>query len=866
MADLALALDQPAARLFVVSGGKGARLARMKSAGLPVPSGFIVTTDAFRSAGFALSDDLDRSLAAVDPADVGTLEVLCKSARQAIARSGVPDKVASAVRTAYDELGDTLPVSVRSSATSEDQHAASFAGQYDSFLNVIGLEAVLDRILKVWESLYSTRAVAYGLRLGIPHQSASMAVAVQKQLYPHAAGVLFTQDPVSGNEGRYSINVSLGLGEGVVAGDVPSDAFALDSNTLEIVEQKIARKVAKFAPSRVGGVERVEVPDEHQRVPALSEGQLSDLGKLSRRVVDLFYGHQDIEFAVDEDGVNLLQARPVTGDARVPPFEVDWEEPGDAHKTWIRGQGMLGQAPVYLLQEDAIRVYVKSSEMCFEETGAPQARNHIIRFFNGYPYVRSPDVGDKELSGRQERHLSRDEAYREKGTTLYEAEIRPQVERALADFATFRPKRASLEALLHHLERAIQAYGHVMGNLHWSMAGVTRFDWPTKYSEITGEAEVASGVLLQAIPNKTTRLVGRLRNLARLVQEDPELRVIFQENAYHRLREHELLERRAVQRFRVRFRSLLREYGLRTGAGYGSFMEFAAPTWNMDPRQPLQLVAAYAQHDLDALDRLEGAAKRGRKNVMRRIRRLLANDPDRLSELNSNLAMAVETVNRMENHNHLMEQGVTGALREAIFWIGTGLVRDGLLDHPDDVLHVSMDELRQITDGNRPHDLRTMVGERRDTFQSRARLRPPPTLGSGGPEPVSPMAAYQPPVESGLDGLSLRGVGASPGTAIGLANLAAPGSALPNVEAGDILVAQNVGPAWTPILPLLGGLVLDEGAVFQHAALVAREYGIPAVIMTRDATSVIVAGQRIRVDANRGIVELTPDRDDQRYE
>ena len=197
----------------------------------------------------------------------------------------------------------------------------------------------------------------------------------------------------------------------------------------------------------------------------------------------------------------------------------------------------------------------------------------------------------------------------------------------------------------------------------------------------------------------------------------------------------------------------------------------------------------------------------------------------------------------MEDHNHIMEQGVHGVLREAIHRLGQGLVRTGVLEQPDDILHLSMTEIGVAAGGGGRADLHPLVEERTSLREQRLRLWTPAFLGSGPPPPPDPrLALTEAPAYAGLEGQLLRGVGASPGRATGRARVASMQPAPPDVEKGDILVAFNAGPAWTPIFPLLGGLVLDAGAVFQHAALVAREYGIPTVIMTRDATKVIVDG------------------------
>ena len=281
MAPLVVTLDHPAARLPAVAGGKGASLAKMRASGLPVPPGFVVTTEAFHRSGFTLPQDLEQKLAAVDPADLAALESLSQTVHQAILERQVPDEVISAVSAAYEELGNGVAVAVRSSATAEDQLGASFAGQYDTFLNVVGWEALLGRLRDVWASLYSTRAVSYKLRGGFSHSSVGMAVVVQRQLQLKASGVLFTRDPVTRNEGYYLVNATFGLGEGVVTGEVPSDTFTLMNETWEVTAQTLSTKGQMIAAAPGGGTHSVAVPPEQQESPALTYQQLAELGKLA---------------------------------------------------------------------------------------------------------------------------------------------------------------------------------------------------------------------------------------------------------------------------------------------------------------------------------------------------------------------------------------------------------------------------------------------------------------------------------------------------------------------------------------------------------------------------------------------------------
>lgn len=852
-----VSLDDRDALDAAVVGEKAAALARMKQADLPVPGGFVICADAFTR---ATADAKTRLLELFDANDQPTAQETSEAARQLISGLDLPAEIREAIIFAYQTLGRDAPVAVRSSGTAEDLAGASFAGQYDSYLNVFGGDSLIDAVKAVWTSLHSLHAIAYRERQGVSQVDASMAVLVQQQLDADAAGVMFTRDPVSGRKGRFIVNVAYGLGEGVVAGSVSADTFEIESGTFAIVEQTVVEKSRMWALRKTGGIEKQEVPQAARRTAALNATQLERLGRLGRSVTDIFGDDRDIEFALADGALHVLQARPVTGPGGAEEeFPVVWPDPADEEYAWVLFP--YGRGPVYPLQEAANDAYARGMRRCFDDTGVSMARNSILLRFNGFQYGRSPPVGEAEVKERQRRHRERDQQYRERGASVYEAEIVPQAEDAFRRFNRFHALRhAALAELLEYLEASIEAYGRVMGDLHWRMAGAMRMDWPSVYREITGEPEIDSGVLLQAINNRTVQLIRRLRGLARLAQGDAELRGALRGRDYDHLSQAPIRGRPAVRRFRDRFRALLRDYGRRSGRGFGSATGFTEPTWNMNPSAPFDLIAAYAEQDIDELERTEAEARRERRQATRRLRRKLAGNQETLSSFNDGLAMAVDMVRRMEDHNHLMEQGVNGSLREAFFLIGEGMVREGLIEMPDDALHLTLDEIRTVVRADQHEDLRPLVRERAAQFEARSHMNPPQKLGRGElPPPEPPRPGTAPSKSSGLDGTVLRGTGASRGVCTGRARVFRPDDARPEVKKGDILVAQNAGPDWTPILPLLGGIVLDEGAIYQHAALIAREYRIPAVIQTREATKTIVDGQVIRVDGNRGIVELAPE-------
>ncbi len=856
---LVVGLNEPAARLPAFTGGKGASLARMSSAGLPVPTGFVVTTESFLGTASRLSESQFERMDAAGPSDQAALDEACSELSQAIADSGVPSDVADAVRAAYSRLGDSIAVSVRSSATAEDLADASFAGQYDTFLNVTGEDAVLEAVVGVWCSMFSAHAVAYRLRLGMKANSGSMAVVVQTQLDPDAAGVMFTQDPISGSDDRYLVNAALGLGEGVVTGEAPTDAFELDAATLSLVGQTIARKDAMLAPG-ASGTERAAPPREKWDLPAMSEDQLARLGAYGRTLTEMYGAPQDVEFAVIGPDVHILQSRPITSPSSSAPFQFEWADPEDEQHLWSRETG-----PLFRLEEDSYHHQYQWLKRCFEETGVPRSHSHKFRLINGFLYTRPSETTESEIRETQRRYLEKELGYRSEGTSIYAAEIEPRTVQLLSDLEEFNPQRASLTQLVRHLEFAMAANGEVMGHLHWVRATQLggRSDWPKAFERLTGEPREAAAVFLQALPNKTTRLIERLRRMARLAQEEPALGSAVAAGDHAALGDRRLTQTSAARRFRERFRRLLRDYGHRTGYGYGSDTDYATPTWNMEPGRVLAVIAPYAEQDLDLLDAQDRAFRSRRVSSGQRIRRKLAVDPEKLAEFDRELEAAQEDALRMENHNHIMEQGVTGAYREAVHYVGVGLVETGRIDEPDDVLHLSLAELRSIAEGDAGVNTRALVADRKAEHAARLSIRPPQTIGNGPPIPDDSSSPYDPPPDAGLHGTVIRGVGTSPGRATGRAVVVMGGAEPPKVRRGDILIAPNAGPAWTPVFPMLGAVVLDAGGTFQHAAVIAREYGIPAIVMARDATTVVLDGQTVTVDGTAGEVDLAPQESEQ---
>ena len=306
--DPALIVLLASSQMLARVGGKAANLGKLLRADFPVPAGFCLTTRAYALvAAEANLKGIFEALNTTSSDDRDQLSRLAASARAQLAQVSVPASVDTALRDAYRQMteDDSSPVAVRSSATAEDLPSASFAGQQDTYLNVIGIDAVLEAVRRCWESLWSERAVVYRASKAIDPRTVQLAVIVQQMVKAEAAGVLFTANPVTGNRRQAVIDASFGLGEGVVSGLVNPDHFVVNRINGEIIERRRGDKRLSVQPLPEGGV-RQETPDHPSQNFSLSDAQIAALTQLGQRVEAHFGSPQDIEWALDIQGVLWL--------------------------------------------------------------------------------------------------------------------------------------------------------------------------------------------------------------------------------------------------------------------------------------------------------------------------------------------------------------------------------------------------------------------------------------------------------------------------------------------------------------------------------------------------------------------------------
>lgn len=884
--ELVLDFDHIDAGMVAVVGGKAANLGVLTKAELPVPQGFCVTTEAYRRVVTSTAmDDLLVLLSAAPTRDLAALGELAGRARAFVAAADVPDDIADAVRTAYTRLGADVAVAVRSSATAEDLEFASFAGQQDTYLNVVGVDAVLDAVRRCWASLWTDRAVAYRATNGIDHRVVTLAVVVQRMVDVRTAGVLFTANPVTGRRNEAVIDASPGLGEAVVSGAVNPDHFVVDTATGEITERRLGDKKLLIRALPGGGTEQVELPADDQRA-CLTDEQVKALAELGRNV-EVHYGSpQDTEWAIDVDGkLWLTQARPITTLFPVPASRMRGPDP-HVYLCLSLAQGLtrpitpMGMAGFRMLGTSIarnVRLDITdplAGPPAFVEAGqrAYVDMSRVIR--SGIGREVAPRIfGVMETrSAAVIRHLMEDPRFEVTQEFLWPLvkRVAPLALRMGVPFhvigAIFRPAAAGrrIEKLgrqlaerlvvpdsasprerLDHAERILA--NHIFPVLPRTLpapaAGFAMLGLARKLLRGLVDGKDLQSVLRGLPNNVTTEMDLELWALTTKLRADAESAAAFRDSAVTEL----------VERYRAGtlppvaqtgLRSFLDSYGHRAVAE----IDLGMPRWSDDPTHIVGVLANYQR--LDDPDLAPDAMfARGVVEAEETIESLVrtARSKGRLRArlVRTSLRRARQLGGFREQPKYFLIVGLA-AVRRQIGLVGEELAAAGRIDAADDVFFLDLADARRGLGGA---DLHELVAERRAAYDLELRRRHVPRLLlSDGTEPETQLSAGA-AVEEG----TLVGSPASAGLVTGPARVVLdPVGA--HLEPGEILVAPSTDPGWTPLFLTAGGLVMEMGGANSHGAVVAREYGIPAVVGVPDATSQIVTGQVITVDGAAGTI------------
>jgi len=847
-----------------VVGGKGAHLGELsRIEGIRVPAGFCVTTDAFRRIiedAPSIDERLDR-LSRVSPDDREAIRTLSAEVRRTVEGIAIPDDLAVAITRALGRLGEHAAYAVRSSATAEDLPTASFAGQQDTYLNVVGAAAILQHVSRCWASLFTERAVTYRLRNGVDHRKVHMAVVVQQMVFPHAAGVLFTADPVTGNRKVASVEASFGLGEALVSGLVNADAYQVRDG--EVVAKAVAAKQLAIHALPGGGTQQVAIDPERQEQPALTDPQVVRVAQLGRRIEAHFGRPQDIEWCLVDDDFQIVQSRPIT-----TLFPIPETDDGENHVYVSVGHQQMMTDPMKPLglsfwqlttprpmAEAGGRLFVDVTEVL----ASPASRANLV----GALGKSDPLIGDAlqtvvDRDGFLPSLPDEGPAWTPPGVTPTPIETDPAIvteliERSEASLGALqrdiRTKTGAelVDFVLEHLQEQKRTQFDPR-SMQVIMAGMEATWWLNdQLHEWLGETNAAD-TLTQSVPHNVTAEMGlALLDVADVIRPHPEV-VAF----LHQVEDDGFLDEMAGleggPEAEAAIRGFLDKYGMRCVGE----IDITRPRWSERPTTLVPLILGNVKNfEPGAGERRfeqgrQEAAKK-EQDVLERLRALP--DGEEKADETKRMIDRVRTFNGYREHPKYGMVSRYFVYKQALLEEAERLVQAHVLREKEDIYYLRLQELLEVMRTNQVDD--RLIDQRKDAFRSYEALTPPRVFTSDG-EAVA--GAYR---RDDVPAGALVGLPVSSGTVEGRARVILD-LAEADLEAGDILVTAYTDPSWSPLFVAVTGLVTEVGGLMTHGAVIAREYGLPAVVGVENATRLIEDGQRIRVNGTDGYVEILP--------
>jgi rifampicin phosphotransferase len=886
-------------------GGKAANLGELINAGLPVPPGFVVLTSAYDSfvTENSLQSQIERLVQTVSLTDPSTAEQAALGIQELFNQAVLPAVIKQAVLSAYEQF-DYTAVAVRSSATAEDLPGASFAGLQETILNILNVEDLFIALRRCWSSLWTARALAYRTHQHIGPDTVHMAVIVQQMVAATASGVLFTCNPMTGVQDEMVINASWGLGEAIVSGHVNPEVIMIDKESGKIQSKEVAEKLMMTVLSDCGVFEEA-VPLELQHQSVLSAEQIACIHRLGLKIEQHFRSPQDIEWAIADDKFFVLQSRPITTRpsnqaVTVPQSELavpgddSWDRQAEPqtqpYDLWTRtnlGENfpdpisplsvtlwpvffLLGRMPAKSERtSDAPplptvgtgfygRIYVNEGSVIHfaTEAGIPSSfldttwgssgrglrssddTFHLIRLLRHLPSMTKMGLQQAKQQPESTRQKSQ-KIPKLKGEQLFLQIDRWADEFQQQDMQNLDDRElwnrwmplwiARVKALRPILVTA------QLAALTFYLLARRLYKWTGKKGQATFLVQALSGVLTAEVGIALWRMAQILRalHLDGIVLNHPPSEALS------------LLQGKPeAQPFTAEFHAFLLRHGYRCT----NDAELYHPRWAETPEQVIELIKSYvSMDDSSSPVRTEQTRQQEREKLTVEIAAQL--NPIRRRIFYCLLDQAQNKI-RLRDNNRSYVAKFLFPVRLLIAELGRRWSAKGWLTSPDDIFFLTLYEIHDLVNSNdlseAGKDLVTRVSKRKEAFEYWHTIVAPAALGPGGiplPDPE--------PTDSFLQGLP-----ASSGRVRGAARIVRNLEEASRLSEGDILVAQATDPGWTPVFPLVSGLVLEVGGQLSHGAIIAREYGLPAVINVPGAMHFIQDGQTIEVDGNSGRVYL----------
>ncbi|MBW4619611.1 MAG: phosphoenolpyruvate synthase [Cyanosarcina radialis HA8281-LM2] len=855
---------------LAVVGGKGANLGELsKIEEIRVPDGFCISTEAFKriiEETSSINELLDR-LSVLKVEDRDKIGELCGEIRRIVEGIAIPEDINEEIARLLTKLGEKNAYAVRSSATAEDLPTASFAGQHDTYLNVIGKEAILKHIGKCWASLFTERAVIYRLQNGFDRRQVHMSVVVQKMVFPQASGILFTADPVTSNRKVLSIDASFGLGEALVSGLVNPDIYKVCNG--KVIDKKISTKKLAIYALKDGGTKAQEIEPERQNRQVLTDEQILQLDRAGRKIEAYFVRPQDIEWCLVDDTFYIVQSRPI---ATLFPIPEANDRDNRVYISVSHQQMMtdpmkpLGLSFFLLttrasMRQAGGRLFVDVTDML----ASPAGRETILNVLGkSDPLIKDAlttimERGDfiKLLpDDRQEQSAGESN----KGRSLADYQTLNDYDPAIVTDLIERSQTA-IEVLKQNIQTrsGVDLFDFILEDIQQLkqmlsdrqsfgaiMTAMNASSWVNeKMNEWLGEKNVAD-TLSQSVPNNITSEMGlALLDVADAIRPYPEvsnyLQYVKDDNFLD-----ELVKFNGGRKTQDAISAFLNKYGMRcTGEIY-----ITRTRWSEKPSTLVPTIL----NNIKSFEPGESKQRfdRGRRSAWKKEQELL----ERLQQLPDGKQKAKETkrtIDLIRNFigyreypkYHMVDRYFV--YKQALLKAAEQLVQAGVVREKEDIYYLTFEELHEVVSTNKLDY--QVINRRKDEYKLYEKLTPPRVITSEGEIVAGKYKRENLPAEA-IVGLPVS-AGVIEGRARVILNMEDA-----DIEDGDILVTSFTDPSWTPLFVSIKGLVTEVGRLMTHGAVIAREYGLPAVVGVENATKSIDDGQRIRVNGTEGYVEI----------
>lgn len=874
MRSLVLGFQEMDQTQLMLVGGKGLNLRELCTIeGIHVPEGFCVTTVGFEQAiehNEAYHALLDRlTMLTIDERD--QIGEISRQIRQLIMEAAIPADVVKEVTHYLSQFGVEHAYAVRSSATAEDLPHASFAGQQDTYLNIIGQQAILQHISKCWASLYTDRAVIYRMQNGFDHRQVYLSVIVQRMVFPQASGILFTTDPITMNRKLLSIDASFGLGEALVSGLVSADNYQVQGE--EIVSKRITTKALAIYGLEAGGTITKQIDPDQQKIQTLTDQQIVQLARIGRQIETHFGRPQDIEWCLVDETFYIVQSRPITTLYPIP------EANDQSNRVYISvgHQQMMTDAmkplglSFYLLTTPAPmrtaggRLFVDVTAMLASPAGRetlvntlglsdPLIRGALVTIIERDGFIQltpddanAPAPGDKfksNLSGDFQPLIDNDPTI----VTDLIKENQSSIEQLMQTIPT-----KSGSDLFDFIVEDLQRFKQILFNPQsWRVikTGMDASTWINiNMKEWLGETNAAD-TLSQSVPNNITSEMGlALMDVADAIRPYPAVIDYLQQVMDDQFLD-ELMKLDGGPQAHEAIHAYLSKYGMRcTGE-----IDITRDRWSERPTTLVPMILG----NIKSFEPNESTRKfeQGRQEAFAKEQELI----DRLKQLPDGERKAndtkrvIEFIRNFIGYREYPKYGMISRYfiyKQALLREAEQLVQAGIIRTREDIFYLSFEELREVVRTNKLDY--QLISKRQDDYKLFDKLTPPRVITSDGEIVTGKYNRDHLPTEA------IVGLPVSSGVIEGRARVILKMEEA-NLEEGDILVTSFTDPGWTPLFVSIKGLVTEVGGLMTHGAVIAREYGLPAVVGVENASKLIQDGQRIRVNGTEGYIEILQDR------